>query len=240
MNKKLSFKKLLKMVLLLPLLPIIGVTGGEGGAAAGDDGKKPDGDGKLPDEELDGKDDKTPPDKTHTQADVDKAVKDRVSREQKKYEKMINDMKKTMGGEEGAGTPPAGADGEPTGIDPAIQKATDQLLMANTRLVQATALSEAIKLGVDPKYTADVVRLAEMSAIEVGDDGTMDTAAISKAIDAVIKRVPVFKQSAENAGGFKVGGEGQKGAQSKDGWGSPKKQETNGVSNSKRWNNQNR
>ena len=236
-----NLKKLLKFVLFLPLLPVFGVIGGEGGAPAGEGDKKGEGDGKLPDDKSEGEGDKTPPDKTHTQADVDKAVKDRVSREQKKYQKMIDDMKKTMGGEEGAGTPPAaGAEGA-SGVDPAVndavKKATDQMLVANQRLVQATALSEAIKLGVDPKYTADVVRLAEMSAIEVGEDGTMDTAAISKAIDEVIKRVPVFKLSAENAGGFKVGGEGQKGNKDKGGWGSPQKAE---GSSSKRWNNQNR
>lgn len=233
---KIKMGKLLKMILFLPLLPIMGVLGGAEGAPAGAEGKADDGDGKKPEEGTEGGTDKTTSDKTHTQADVDKAVKDRVSREQKKYQKMIDDMKKTMGGEEGAGTPPA--DGT-EGADPAIQKATAQMLMANTRLIQATALSEAIKLGVDPKYTADVVRLAEMSAIEVAEDGTMDTAAISKAIDEVIKRVPVFKLSAEGAGGFKVGGEGQKGSGTKSGWGSPQKAD-NVVAGNKRWNNQNR
>ena len=238
---KFNFKKLLKMVLFLPLLPIIGVGGVDGGDST-ETGDTKGGEGDKKDTETKGDTTDTKvPDKTHSQADVDKVVQERVSREQKKYQKMIDDMKKTMGGDTGADT--KGAEEGAEGVDPvanaAVQKATKAMEVANTRLIQATALSEAIKLGVDPKYTSDVVRLADMSKVVVNEDGTMDTAAISKSIDEVIKRVPVFKTTADSAGGFKVGGEGQKANTSNSGWGNGKKTETN-SSPSKRWNNQNR
>ena len=230
------------MILFLPLLPIIGVAGVEGGAGAEKDDTKGDNAGKEDGAKKDDTKNTDLPDKTHSQADVDKVVQERVSREQKKYQKMIDDMKKTMGGDS-TGTPPADtADGVADGVDPkvneAVTKATKAMEVANTRLIQATALSEAIKLGVDPKYTGDVVRLAELTKVVVAEDGTMDTAAISKAIDEVIKRVPVFKTTADSAGGFKVGGEGQKTNNKDGGWGN--KTKATDTNPNKRWNNQNR
>ena len=232
------------MVLLLPIIPIIGITGGTGGTSTAGDTAGDTTGGKVA-----GEGDKTTtadnmPPKTHTQAEVDKAVQDRVSREQKKYTKMIDDMKKQMGDQGAAGTSTDGQAGDTAGDAGAnnevAQKAAAQIAVANQRLIQATALSEAIKLGVDPKYTSDVVKLADLSKVVVGEDGTMDTGAISKAIDAIIQRVPVFKTNSDNAGGFKVGGPGQTGSQSTNPWGNSGTNQTKPAETGKRWNRQNR
>ncbi len=235
MNKTLI--RLLKIMFLLPILPIIGIPGeGDGGSGAnGDQGGGSGGDGKPAGDNKSNGDGQKPPEKTHTQADVDKAVSDRLAREKKKYEKMVDDLKKQLGGDSGnAGQ--AGTDGQQgtNNTDANAQAAAQAqalITAANQRLVQAAAITEAVKLGVDPKYTADAVKLADLSKIEVKEDGTMDTGAISKALDEVIKRVPVFKMNVDTAGGFKIGGEGQQQQSNNNGWTNPA-----AGQNTKRWN----
>jgi hypothetical protein len=170
-------------------------------------------------------------DKTYTQAEVDKIVKDRLARQQKKMQTAMGDDPATQGTE-----------GATPGVDPAAQQAAQQaqaqLVLANQRLIQAAGMSEALKLGVDPKYTSDVITLAmpELSKIEVKEDGTMDTAAVSKAIDGVLKRVPIFKTTTQTAGGFKVGGDGQQQPPSNNGWNANSQQ----SQSTKPWNRVNR
>jgi hypothetical protein len=156
---------------------------------------------------------------------------------------MMDDLKATM-----AGTPPAGAgatnpDGTPAATGPDAQtlqaKADAEKLIAtaNQRLVEAAARSEAIGLGIDPKYIADAVRLADLSKIEVGETGDIDAKLIAKALDDVIKRVPVFKMTQENSGGFRVGGQ-QQNPPNSSGWQNNQVQGTQIAGKS--WNRQNR
>jgi methionyl-tRNA synthetase len=203
-------------------------TGGEeqnGGSGEGnkDESGKESGSGNKSEEGT-----KNEPEKKFTQSDMDRAIKDRLAREKKNFEKRLDELKKqfTAGGD-GEGN----ANAEAQQSNEEVLKAQQALQVANKRLIDASAITEAIKLGVDPKYTADVVRLADLSKVEVKKDGTFDTGAIAKAINEVIERVPVFKASTENKqGGFKVGGEGQKQQNSNNGW---NKQESG---QQKRWN----
>ena len=188
---------------------------GEGGGEGQNGGEKG-GEGKKEGEGTPGKKEgETGQEKTFTQADIDKMIKERLQRETKKHEKALEELKKSIMGEsagEGKGTGEGAANKEET------VKAQQVLATANQRLVAATATAEAVKLGVDPKYTADVVRLADLSKVEVKEDGTVDDSAVSKAVDEVLKRVPVFKAQQEGQGGFKVGGEGQQ-SKGQTGWG---------------------
>lgn len=183
-------------------------SGGEGGAGAGE-GKSG---GEKGGQEGD---------KTFTQADVDAAIKDRLAREKKKTDGAIGKLQKQLDELSGKSD---GKEGENSGGEnnDAITKANALLASANLRILGATATTEAVKLGVDPKYVADAVRLADLSNIEVGEDGKVDEAAVSKALDAVLKRMPVLKGNSggdgQQGGGFRVGGEGGKGKQNENGW----------------------
>lgn len=232
--KSLKIMKLLSFVLLMPVMLAMGTipgTGGpfyspdDGGGEGGDSGQKDSGKsddgaddaGKKSDKGEDGKtDDKGDKDdkdaKKFTQADLDRIVKDRLARQKKKDA----DAAKAEG-DKAAKADAAAKEGKTDGTDgdstnnEAVDEANAMVEKAKATLIMSTAQTEAIKLGVDPKYVADVVRLADVSDIAV-DDNTMavDDKAVSKAIDDVLKRVPVFKAAAgddEKSAGFKsVGG----------------------------------
>lgn len=176
------------------------------------------------------------PEKKFSQADLDKAIKDRLARENKKFQKQIDDLKKqfTAGGDSEGN---ADAGGNQDDQSSANDQSARLLAAANLRLVEATATTEAVKLGADPKFIADVVKLANLSDIEIGENGEIDSAKISKAIDEVLKRVPAFKTTVENGGGFKIGGDGSGGQSNPNSWG---KKDSKQVDNTKRWNRTNR
>lgn len=209
-------KKLLFTIFLLPLLPLFGIPEG---AAPAEPPKETPPKEASPEE----------PPKTHTQADVDKAVKERLKREKENHAKAIDELKKkiTPPDPNNPETPPETS----TQSDPIAQQAQTMLAAANQRLVEATATTEAVKLGADPKYVTDVVKLADMSKIEVKEDGTIDAAAIAKAIDDVLKRIPNFKTSQDAQGGFKVGGVAQQ-PPNTNGWNS----QTTPPQGAKKWN----
>lgn len=166
-------------------------------------------------------------DKKFTQADIDKAIKDRLAREKQKFQKQLDDLKKTADTDGGD----SGTEEVKTDVD---DKSATLLAQANKRLLEATATTEAVKLGVDPKYVGDVVKLANLSAVEVGEDGDIDASKISKEIDEVLKRLPMLKTTAENAGGFKVGGDQSNKSKQSTSW------KPSGEANVKRWNRTNR
>jgi len=62
----------------------------------------------------------------------------------------------------------------------ALSKANERILKAEVRAAAATKLA-------DP---ADALRFLDLSSLEVGDDGEVDTAAVSAAIDDLIARKP--------------------------------------------------
>lgn len=149
--------------------------------------------------------------KTYTQAELDALIEKRLARERKKYAQQgtNNTAEGNTEGQtantEGNGTTQVEVDV----TEDARQQAAAIIAQANQRLIQSIALSEATKLGINPDYIADAVRLADLSKVTVNDDGTVDTKSVTTALEAVLERVPVFKAAAEApAGGFKVGGQG--------------------------------
>ena len=173
--------------------------------------------------------------KTFTQAEVDAMIKDRLARERKKYSQQGTNNT-AQGNTEGQTADTEGNGTTQVEVDvteDARQQAAAIIAQANQRLIQSVAQSEATKLGINPDYIVDAVRLADLSAVKVNDDGTVDTKSVTTALEAVLERVPVFKAAAEApAGGFKVGGQGGNN-QTNNGW------NNNAAKNSgetKRWN----
>jgi hypothetical protein len=63
------------------------------------------------------------------------------------------------------------------------------------RLAESEAKAAALAAGIDPKYLAQTMRLADLSAA-VGDDGEVDSAAIKTAIEQVKTDFPMVLASA--------------------------------------------
>lgn len=167
--------------------------------------------------------------KLFTQAELDAKIAERLARERKKYQQ--NNGAQQQGTDEGA-TAQGTTTVEVDVTEDARNQAAVIIAQANQRLIQAIAQSEATKLNINPDYIADAVRLADLSAVKVGDDGTVDTKSITAALEAVLTRMPVLKATTETpAGGFRVGGQGGN-AQSNNGWAN----NTKASGETKRWN----
>lgn len=165
--------------------------------------------------------------KLYTQAELDALIEGRLARERRKQQPAAQTA--TPEGTD-VGTAPAVVEVDVT--EDARQQASAIIAKANQRLIQAIAQSEATKLNINPDYIADAVRLADLSAVTVSEDGTVDTKSVTAALEAVLTRMPVLKAAAETpAGGFKVGGQGGN-AQTNNGWNTGNKP----SGETKRWN----
>lgn len=171
--------------------------------------------------------------KLFTQADLDAKIAERLARERKKYQNQPAGAAQEQ-------TPPAteGAAGTATTVnvdvtEDARQQATAIIAQANQRMIQAIAHTEATKLNIHPDYIVDAVKLADLSGVQVAEDGTVDTKSITTALEAVLTRIPVLKAAAEApTGGFKVGGQGGNSSKT-NGWGNGNASKTGET---KRWN----
>lgn len=169
--------------------------------------------------------------KLFTQAELDAKISERLARERKKYQQQGNStaQQNTEEGAPAQGTTTVNVDV----TEDARNQAAAIIAQANQRMIQAIAQSEATKLNINPEYIADAVRLADLSAVKVNDDGTVDTKSITTALEAVLTRMPVLKATAEApAGGFKVGAQGGNNTQT-NGWSNPS---SKGAGETKRWN----
>lgn len=166
--------------------------------------------------------------RTFTQAEVDALIERRLARERKKYQQQANNGAQ-QNTEEGAAQGTTTVEVDVT--EDARNQAAAIIAQANQRLIQALAQSEATKLNINPDYIADAVRLADLSAVKVNDDGTVDTKSITIALEAVLTRMPILKATTDTpAGGFKVGGQG--GNTQSNGWTNTPKS----SGEAKRWN----
>jgi hypothetical protein len=169
--------------------------------------------------------------KLFTQAELDAKIAERLARERKKYQQQGTTTAQQQNTNEGApaqGTTTVNVDV----TEDARNQAAAIIAQANQRMIQAIAHSEATKLNINPAYIADAVRLADLSAVKVNDDGTVDTKSVTDALEAVLTRMPVLKAATEApAGGFRVGGQG--GSNQSNGW---TNNTTKTSGETKRWN----
>lgn len=170
--------------------------------AGGDNGGGTDPDGKG---DNAGNDDGNKGDnKTFTQAELDAILSKRLARERKQWEQQVEDAKKKAAMDETERLKAEKAEAE--------QKAQAAQAAANQRLIKAEAKVQAAALGVKPERIDYAIRLADLSGVEVGDDGEPDAKAVKAAIEAVLRDVPELKGVSGSVGtGSNPGGDGNQG-----------------------------
>ena len=154
-------------------------------AGDGDDG----GDGS------DGEDDNTDTDpedddpeddqdeKKLTQKDVDDAVKNRLAREKRKWQR--EQQKKASG---------SGTDGREGAGDDGEEKDNEKLKAAESRAIKAETRAACFEAGVDKDAIDDVTALAH-AYMEADEDLDLEDA-----IEKVVKKYPHFKKGADSYG----------------------------------------
>lgn len=170
--------------------------GGEGGDdGSGEDDDDPDDDPDDDDSE-DGQNEKK-----FTQKDVDDAVKKRIARERRKWQR--EQQKKESG---------SGSDGRGRAGDDDKEKDDEKLKEAESRAIKAETRAACFEAGVDKDAIDDVTALAH-AYMEADEDLDLE-----EAIEKVVKKYPHFKNKAgasdddvDDSKG-KAWGERQKGA----------------------------
>lgn len=152
------------------------------------------GDGDDGDSESDGEDDNTDADsddddpedgqeeKKFTQKDVDDAVKKRLAREKRKWQR--EQQKKSSG---------SGTDGREKAGDDGEEKDNEKLKEAESRALKAETRAACFEAGVDKDAIDDVTALAHSY---MAADEDLD---LEDAIEKVVKKYPHFKKGADSS-----------------------------------------
>lgn len=154
-------------------------------AGDGDDGGDgSDGDDDDPDAESDNDDQEDDQDeKKFTQKDVDDAVKKRLAREKRKWQR--EQQKKASG---------SGTDGRDGAGDDGEEKDNEKLKAAESRAIKAETRAACFEAGVDKDAIDDVTALAH-AYMEADEDLDLEDA-----IEKVVKKYPHFKKGADSSG----------------------------------------
>ena len=133
-----------------------------------------------------------------SQEEVDKAIQSRLARERKKWEKEAAERaeaerKKAQMDE---------AEKAQAEKEEAEKRASDRERVANERVIRSEAKVQALEAGTKPERVSALLRLSDLSDIEVDDEGEPDAKAVRAAIDAALKEYPEFKST------HRVGGNG--------------------------------
>jgi hypothetical protein len=192
---------LLPGVVLLPVMALMGLfdDGGDGGDSGdgGDDDDPPAGGD-------DGADDEPPAGGatvTMSQAELDALIDKRLGRAKTKWEADAQTAAERAKMDEAQRAAADKADAE--------QAAATALATATAAKVEAAAVRAAIKADIDPDRVDRFLHVAGLDAGElVDDDGTVDTAAVAKAIKAAATDWPEFvrKSGPGRSGGDLNGG----------------------------------
>lgn len=92
---------------------------------------------------------------------------------------------------------------------------TEAMKVANRRLVRADAKVMAVTLKIKPERVDHAIRLADLSGVDVDENGNVDEKALREALEKVAEEIPELLQASESAEeskpGFKLGGSGGSG-----------------------------
>jgi|SRR5690625_1519462 len=123
--------------------------------------------------------------KAFTQADIDRILQQRLARERKQWETQMEEERKKaqMSVEERLKAEKEEAEA----------RAQEAHNTANQRLISAEAKVQAVALGVKPERVEYALRLADLSDVDMDDDGNPDAAAIKAALDVVLNDLPELK-----------------------------------------------
>lgn len=161
-----------------------GASGGQGGeSGTGDSGQDNDGGEKKL--EL-------------TQAELDKMIDKRLGRAKAKWESELKDYSDAENQ-----TETERLQSEKEAAERAAQERTDA---ANQRLVLADAKVAAVTAGAKSDRVTALLKLVDLSDIDVDDDGNVDAKAVEKAVKAGLDEYPEFKASASGGKGGNSGG----------------------------------
>lgn len=100
-----------------------------------------------------------------------------------------------------------------SGMQASIEKLQSDIAAAQQAATRAkvenVVIIEAMKLGIDPKATPYLTRMADLS--DVGDGkGNISSEKVAQALGKVLDDLPALKPTAAQQAGFRVGGEGGK------------------------------
>lgn len=152
--------------------------GGDGDdGSEGEDGS--DGEDDDPDDDSEGDDAE---EKKFTQKDVDDAVKKRLAREKRKWQR--EQQKKASGG---------GIDGRAKAGDDGEEKDNEKLKAVESRAIKAETRAACFEAGVDKDAIDDVTALAH-AYMEADEDLDLEDA-----IEKVVKKYPHFKKGADSS-----------------------------------------
>ncbi len=153
-------------------------------AGDGDDGGDgSEGEDEDPDADPDSDDPEDDQDeKKFTQKDVDDAVKKRIARERRKWQR--EQQKKASG---------SGTDGREGAGDDGEEKDNEKLKAAESRAIKAETRAACFEAGVDKDAIDDVTALAH-AYMEADEDLDLEDA-----IEKVVKKYPHFKKGADSS-----------------------------------------
>lgn len=138
--------------------------------------------------------------RTMTQAQLDAIIQ----REKKKAEKSA----RTKWDEEQAAKNMTDAERVAAEAKTANETAAATVKAANGRLVKAEAKAAALGMGVATERLAHVLRIADLSSVDVDDEGEVDVEAIKLALSTVKKDIPeLFGATKQQDGTRKSGGD---------------------------------
>jgi hypothetical protein len=167
-----KFRKLLLVILLGPLLPIFGVP--DDGSNEGDnEGNNEDPTIEEPKEETN-----KIPEKTFSQAELDKILEKRLGRERKAWQKKADEDKAKADLTENEKLKLEKEEAE--------KKVLQTIQEANKRLIRADIISKAAKLNVID--TDAVIAMISMDEIDVDDKG--DISGVDDALKSLIEKKP--------------------------------------------------
>jgi hypothetical protein len=141
-----------------------------------------------------------------TQAELDAMIEKRQARDRAKWEKETKDAAEKAKMDEATRLTAEKAEAE--------AKATEATARANTRLVTAEAKLAAAAAGVPADRVAAFVKLADLSDIEVDDDGEIDAKALTKVVKSTLDANPFLKATpasgkSRSGGDFSAAGDGK-------------------------------
>ena len=180
--------------------------GGDNPNAGGNDGGQETGDGGQ------GHAGTTPTDggKTFTQAELDAIIAKRLARERKAWEQQLEEERRKAAMTE--------AERLRAEKEEAERRAQEAQQQAAQRLVQAEAKVVAMELGVKPDRIPYVLRLADLSSVDVDENGQVDATALRAAIEAVLRDVPELKGATAAPGKSGADFTGGSGAAERNPW----------------------
>jgi hypothetical protein len=130
--------------------------------------------------------------KTLTQSEVDQLLKRRLYRERKKWEDEAAEQKKLAEMTE--------AERYKAEVEAVRKESQERLRATQQRIVTSEAKSAALNANVRSDRLEAVIRLADLSDVDVYDDGGFDEKAVQRVIQSVVDQYPEFTAQQQGYG----------------------------------------